>query len=74
MTIITNAIYLNGVFKPSKHLNFTKKERVCLVAVPEKEWKEQFSKLLNTIHKKTIKAHSTEIEKDISAAFKEITK
>lgn len=70
MTTITKAIYEKGVFKPIKHIHFSEHEKVHLIAIPQKEWKRQFSKLLKTIHQRTKKFSSVEIENDITLASK----
>lgn len=74
MTIVTKAIYTNGVFKPTKYIPFSEQEKVCLVAVSQSEWKKQFSQLLKTVHRRTKKHSSSEIEKDITFAFNKKTK
>ncbi|MEW6042542.1 MAG: antitoxin family protein [Elusimicrobiota bacterium] len=72
MTIITNAIYKNGVFKPTQHINFSPCEKVYLLAIPQKEWKTQFTKLLKKVYQRTKKYSSSEIEKDITYAFNKL--
>lgn len=74
MTVITNAIYKNGVFKPAKPMYFSEREKVWLVAMSQKEWKKQFTKLLKSIHQRSKKFSSSEIEKDITLAFQETQK
>ena len=74
MTTVIKAIYKNGVFKPVHHVHFSKEEKFCLLAIPLHEWRKQFSQLLKTIHQKTQKHSSIEIEKDITGAFDELQK
>ena len=74
MTTAIKAIYKNGVFKPIQNVHFSEKEKFCLLAVPLQEWKKQFTQLLKNIHKRTSKYSSSEIEKDITCAFKDINK
>lgn len=74
MSTTIKAVYKNGVFKPTQQVHFQEREKFCLIAIPVNEWKKEFSKLLDRIHKQTKKHSCYEIENDITLAFNETRK
>ncbi|MCL5063206.1 MAG: antitoxin family protein [Nitrospiraceae bacterium] len=65
------AIYENGVLKPTKKLKVPEHSRLRLIISSEKEWANELGALLKKVHKRTKQFSSEEIEKDITLASKE---
>lgn len=65
------AIYENGVFKPTKKVTMPEHSKIRLIISPEKEWVREIKFLLKKVHSRTKKFPSEEIEKDITLASKE---
>jgi predicted DNA-binding antitoxin AbrB/MazE fold protein len=65
------AIYENGVFKPTKKVTIPEHSKIRLIISPEKEWAKEIKSLLKKVHSRTKKFPSEEIEKDITLASKE---
>lgn len=65
------AVYENGVLKPTKKLSFPEHSRLRLIVSSEKEWSDEFRMLLRRVHSRTKRFSSEEIEKDITLAAKE---
>ncbi|MBI4653596.1 MAG: antitoxin family protein [Nitrospirae bacterium] len=64
------AIYENGVFKPTKKVTIPEHSKKLIIS-PEKEWVREIKSLLKKVHSRTKKFPSEEIEKDITLASKE---
>ena len=61
------AVFEQGVLKPTEELGLSEHERVRLIVTSEVDWKREFVDLLERIHAKTDRFPSEEIEADISA-------
>jgi predicted DNA-binding antitoxin AbrB/MazE fold protein len=67
-----NAIYENGVFKPLEPISLREHERVTLDINLDKRLRKQLKELTERIYKRTDKYSSTEIESNITEAFREV--
>lgn len=65
------AVYENGVLKPTKKLLVPEHSRLKLIISSEKEWANELEALLRKVHKRTKRFSSEEVEKDITLATKE---
>ncbi|HCJ67108.1 MAG TPA: hypothetical protein DHV62_07240 [Elusimicrobia bacterium] len=74
MTTLVKAVYENGVLKPLKHLPLKEQEKVSLLVTPLGEWRKELEHLLRSVHSRTHKFSSKEIERDISLASREVRK
>jgi predicted DNA-binding antitoxin AbrB/MazE fold protein len=66
------AVFENGVLRPTEDLGLNEHERVRLIITSEEEWDRQFKHLLEHVYSKTDRFSAEEIEADISAASREI--
>ncbi|MBI5376408.1 MAG: antitoxin family protein [Candidatus Schekmanbacteria bacterium] len=74
MLKVIDAVYENGVFKPTKKINLKNKKQVQLQIISEDDWLKNFDRILRAIHSKTSKFSPEEIEADIEEAIKEVRK
>jgi predicted DNA-binding antitoxin AbrB/MazE fold protein len=65
------AIFEDGVLRPSEDLGLKEHERVRLIVTSEADWERQFAALLERVQSKTDRFSSAEIEADITAATRE---
>jgi predicted DNA-binding antitoxin AbrB/MazE fold protein len=66
------AIFEDGVLKPTEELDLQEHERVRLIITAEAEWQRQFAALLEQVYARTDQFSSEEMEADISAAAQEV--
>lgn len=71
MVKTVDAIYENGVLKPTKRLFLPDHSRLKLIISSENEWADELKALLKKVHRRTRQFTSEEIEKDITLAAKE---
>lgn len=74
MSVIIDAVFENGVFKPLQKVRVKEHQKVALKIVAHDSWEKRFDRIINKIHKKTSQYSSEEIESDISRAIKEVRK
>lgn len=72
MSILIDAIYEKGILRPLQPLNLKENDRVKIAIDLEDQWEKAFESLLNSIHKRTGKYSSEEIEADITQASLEV--
>lgn len=72
MTQLINAVYQHGILKPLTPLRLSEKEKVCLMVTPIAEWKKELGALLRSVHKRTSKFSSKEVESDITKAMRSV--
>ena len=72
MSKIIDAIYEDGVFKPVQTVEVKEHEKVSLKIISVDEWQSRFNRIIEKIHKKSVRYTSQEIESDISQAITEI--
>jgi len=72
MSKIIDAIYEDGVFKPVQTVEVKEHEKVSLKIISVDEWQRRFNRIIEKIHKKSVRYTSQEIESDISQAITEI--
>jgi predicted DNA-binding antitoxin AbrB/MazE fold protein len=65
------AVFEDGVLRPSEDLGLQEHERVRLIVTSEAEWERQFAALLAQVQSKTDRFAADEIEADITAATQE---
>jgi len=65
------AVFEDGVLRPSEDLGLQEHERVRLIVTSEADWERQFAALLEQVQRKTDHFAPDEIETDITAASKE---
>ena len=65
------AVFEDGVLRPSEDLGLQEHERVRLIVTSEVEWERQFAALLAQVQSKTDRFAADEIEADITAATQE---
>ena len=65
------AVFEDGVLRPSEDLGLQEHERVRLIVTSEAEWQRKFAALLEQVQTKTDHYTADEIEADISTATKE---
>ena len=65
------AIFEDGVLRPSEDLGLQEHERVRLIVTSEAEWERKFAALLEQVQSKTDRFAADEIEADISAATRD---
>lgn len=73
MEVIT-AIYERGVFKPLQDIPLREHQKVKIILQPNISWRREFKNLLEKIHNRTARFSPPEIEKDITAAYRQIRK
>jgi predicted DNA-binding antitoxin AbrB/MazE fold protein len=66
------AIFEDGVLKPTEKLDLREHERVRLIITEEAEWQRQFAALLEQVYARTDQVSAEELEADISAAAQEV--
>ncbi len=71
MSKTIEAIYEDGVLKPTKKLKIPEHSRLRLIISTEKEWTDELKSLLKKVHSRARGFSSAEIEKDITLAAKE---
>ena len=54
MSQIIDAIYEDGVFKPSQHVYVKEHEKVAIKVVLIDEWQERFNKIIKKLHDRAI--------------------
>jgi predicted DNA-binding antitoxin AbrB/MazE fold protein len=59
------AVFEQGVLKPTEDLGLEEHERVRLIVTSEADWKREFADLLERVHARTDRFSSEEIEADI---------
>ena len=62
------AVFEDGVLRPSEDLGLQEHERVRLIVTSEAEWQCKFTALLDQVQSKTDPFTTDEIEADITAA------
>ena len=65
------AVFEDGVLRPSEDLGLQEHERVRLIVTSEAEWERKFAALLEQVQSKTDRFAADEIEADISAATRD---
>lgn len=65
------AVFEDGVLRPSEDLGLQEHERVRLIVTSEAEWERQFGALLEQVQRKTDRFAADEIEADITVASQE---
>lgn len=65
------AVFEDGVLRPSEDLGLKEHERVRLIVTSEVDWQRQFSALLEQVQSRTDRFPPDEIEADITASPKE---
>jgi predicted DNA-binding antitoxin AbrB/MazE fold protein len=65
------AVFEDGVLRPSEDLGLKEHERVRLIVTSEAEWESKFAALLEQVQSKTDHFAPDEIEADITAATHE---
>ncbi len=65
------AVFEDGVLRPSEDLGLQEHERVRLIVTSEAEWQRKFAALLEQVQSKTDRFAPDEIEADITAATQE---
>jgi predicted DNA-binding antitoxin AbrB/MazE fold protein len=71
MSKIIDAIYENGVFKPSQSVDVKEHEKVSLKIILIDEWQNRFNHIIEKIHKTSVRYTAQEIESDIAHAVRE---
>jgi len=66
------AIYENGVFKPTAKIRMKEKQKVQIQILSENDWQTRFDRALKAIRAKTAGFPTEEIEADIEKAIKEV--
>ena len=61
------AVFEDGVLRPSEDLGLQEHERVRLIVTSEAEWQRKFAALLEQVQSKTDRYAADEIEADITA-------
>jgi len=65
------AVFEDGVLRPSEDLGLQEHEQVRLIVTSEAEWQRKFAALLDRVQSKTDAFTPEEIEADITAATQE---
>ena len=65
------AVFEDGVLRPSEDLGLQENERVRLIVTSEAEWQRKFAALLEQVQRRTDRFATEEIEADITAATHE---
>ena len=73
MAKIINAIFEDGVFKPTQNVEVKEHEKVAIKIVSLDEWQARFNRIIEKIHQKAGQYHYGEIESDISEAMKNLS-
>jgi len=71
---VIDAIFEDGVFKPTQKIRLKDKQRVQIKILSDDDWQKRFDRVIKSIHKKTALFTPEEIEKDIQEAIKEVRK
>lgn len=74
MTQLINAVYQHGVFKPLAHVKLHENQKVRISVTDEDPARsdKKWNALLKTVHRRSRKFSSKEIESDITAAIREV--
>lgn len=74
MSQVIDAVFEDGVFKPTKKIRLKNKQQVQLQILSDDDWQKRFNKIIKSIRSKTAKFSPEEIEADIEEAIKEVRK
>jgi predicted DNA-binding antitoxin AbrB/MazE fold protein len=74
MSKVIDAVYENGVFKPSQKVRLKNKQRVQIKILPDEDWQKRFDRVINSIRKKTSRFAPAEVQADVQKAIKEVRK
>ncbi len=74
MSKVIEAVFEDGVFKPTQKIRLKDKQRVQIKILSDDDWQKRFDKVIKSIHSKTACFPPEEIEKDIQEAIKEVRK
>lgn len=74
MSQTINAIFENGVFKPTQKIRLKDKQKVQIQILSEDDWQKRFDRALKSIRSKAAKFSPEEIEADIEEAIREVRK
>jgi predicted DNA-binding antitoxin AbrB/MazE fold protein len=74
MSQIINAIFENGVFRPSQSVSIKEHEHVTIKIVPLDDWQTRFNKIIVKIHAMATQYTPDEIQADVDDAVKEVRK
>lgn len=66
------ATYEHGILKPLQPLNFKEHQRITILIHANAEWQRRLRNLLKSVYQHTSKFTSASIEKDITAAYREV--
>ena len=74
MSKIIDAVYENGVFKPSRKVRLKNKQQVQIKILPDEDWQKRFDRVIASIRKKTSGFTPDEVQADIEKTIKEVRK
>jgi len=74
MSQTINAIFENGVFKPTQKIRLKDKQKVQIQILSEDDWQKRFDRALKSIRSKAAQFSPEEIEADIEEAIREVRK
>ncbi len=74
MSQTINAIFENGVFKPTQKIRLKDKQKVQIQILSEDDWQKRFDRALKSIRSKAAQFSPEEIEADIEKAVREVRK
>jgi len=74
MSQIINAIFENGVFRPSQSVSIKEHEHVTIKIVPLDDWQTRFNEIIGKIHARAAQYTPDEIQADVDDAIKEVRK
>jgi len=74
MSQVIEAIFENGVFKPTKKIRLKNKQQVKIQILSDDDWQKRFDKIIKSIRNKTANFSPDEIEADIEETIKEVRK
>jgi len=72
MTQSIQAVYEQGVFKPTRHLRLKEHTKVSLQIVVMEQWRKAVERLIAQVQTRTAKFTAAEIEADITKASQEV--
>jgi predicted DNA-binding antitoxin AbrB/MazE fold protein len=72
MERLINAVFENGVFRPTQDVQVREHEKVTIKIVSHDDWQRRFDCIIEKIHQKAAHFSADEIEADIVTAIKKV--
>ncbi|MBI5141484.1 MAG: antitoxin family protein [Nitrospirae bacterium] len=72
MSKVIEAVYENGVFRPTTKIRMKDNQKVQLQVLADDDWKERFDRVVRAVRNKTARFSPEEIDADINEAITDV--